>query len=303
MKAMILAAGYGARLRPLTYLKPKPLFPVLNRPILAIIIEQLRRAGVTEIVVNVHHLGDRVAEFLEKFDRSGLTIRVLREEIILGTGGGLRNAKRFLEDNPFLVINGDIFTTIDLETAYAFHLASGNMVTMVLHDYPEYNNVHVDGCDLIQGFSCRRDGQMAFTGIHVINPEVLSFIPGGSYQDILDIYCTLILKGIKVGVLRAEGHYWKDIGTIEAYLALHGDLLKGRVSGIDELLPGNVPFYLGQGVSIGEDVVFEDWVSLGDGVSVESRVHLERTVIWEGTRVKMNSRIADTVIQGVYPGD
>lgn len=303
MKAMILAAGYGTRLRPLTFLKPKPLFPILNKPLLAVIIEQLRRAGVTEIAVNTHHLGDQITEFLEKFDQSGLVIHILHEEVILGTGGGLQSAKCFLDNAPFLAINGDIFTTIDLKAAYDFHIASGNTVTMVLHDYPKYNNVRVDKQDRVRGFSRRTDGQMAFTGIHIINPDVFSLIPEGGYYDILDTYHTLIAKGAKVGALRASGHYWTDIGTVQAYLALHSDLLNGRVSGVDNLLPRSYPFYFGKNVSIGKDVELTDWVSLGDRVCVESHAHLTRTVIWEGSRIKARSQVADTVIHGVFPGD
>lgn len=303
MKAMILAAGYGTRLRPLTFLKPKPLFPVLNRPLLGVIIEQLRRAGVTELAVNVHHLGDHITEFLGKLDPLGLIIHILREEVILGTGGGLRDAKRFLEDAPFLVINGDIFTTLDLRAAYAFHIASGNMVTMVLHDCPKYNNVLVDDRDGVQGFSRRPDAQLAFTGVHVINPDIFSFIPEGGYQDILDTYRTLIARGEKVGALRGSGHYWTDIGTVEDYLILHGDLLAGRVEGIHDLFTGGFPFCLGKDVSIGEGARFADWVSLGDSVSVGSYAYLARTVIWNGAKVKAYSRITDTVICDGLTGD
>ncbi|MEW6326796.1 MAG: NDP-sugar synthase [Thermodesulfobacteriota bacterium] len=303
MKAMILAAGFGTRLRPLTLLKPKPLFPVLNKPLLAIIIEQLRHAGVTEIAVNTHHLGDQIAAFLEKYNLPGFTVHVLHERLILGTGGGLRNAGRFLDNAPFLVVNGDIFTTIDLKAAYTFHIASGNAVTMALHHYPKYNNVLVDDRDFIKGFSPRPDGRMAFTGIHVINPDVLSLIPKGVYYDILDTYRTLISKGAKVGAFRVSGHYWTDIGTTEAYLALHGDLLKGQVKGIDDLLPCDSPFCLGEDVSIGKDVEFIDWVSLGDRVSVGPHAHLTRSIIWEGASIKANSRIVNAVAHGVFPQD
>jgi mannose-1-phosphate guanylyltransferase len=303
MKAMILAAGFGTRLRPLTLLKPKSLFPVLNKPLLAVIIEQLRRAGVTEIAVNAHHLGDQIAASLEKYNLSGITAHVLREGVILGTGGGLRNAERFLDDAPFLVVNGDIFTTIDLKAAYSFHIASGNTVTMALHHCPRYNNVLVDGRDSIKGFSLRPDGRMAFTGIHVINPDVLSLIPKGVYYDILDTYRALISKGAKLVAFRVSGHYWTDIGTIEAYLALHGDLLKGRVKGIDDLLPYDSPFCLAKDVSIGEGVEFTDWVSLGDRVSVGPHVRIARSIIWEGTRIRANSHIVNTVAHGVFPQD
>ncbi len=303
MKAMILAAGFGTRLRPLTLLKPKSLFPVLNKPLLAVIIEQLRRAGVAEIAVNTHHLGGNIAAFLDKYNLPGTTVHVLHEEVILGTGGGLRNARRFLDDAPFLVVNGDIFTTTDLKAAYSFHIASGNTVTMLLHHYPEYNNVLVDNRNSIKGFSFHPDGQMAFTGIHVINPAVFSLIPGGIYYDILDTYRALISNGAKLGAFRISGHYWTDIGTIEAYLALHTDLLKGRVKGIDALLPCNSPFCLGKDISVAEGVEFTDWVSIGDRVSVGPHAHLTRSVVWEGARIKANSRIVNTVVHGVFPQD
>lgn len=298
MNAMILAAGYGTRLRPLTLLKPKPLFPILNIPLLAIIIEQLCSIGVTKIAINTHHLGKHIEEFIaDRSFASKPVIHLLKEESILGTGGGLRNAKSFLDGGPFLVINGDIFTNIDLKAVYDFHISSGNPVTMVLHDYPKYNNVLIQDGDRITGFSRRKNGPMAFTGIHVINPEILELVPEGVFCDILDAYRTLIAEGSKVGAYIAGGHYWTDIGTEEAYLALHRDLLKGNLQVIGIPVPEKV-FITGEHGSFGEGVQFEDWVCIGNNVKIGDGAHITRSVVWDGARIDARMKVFDTVLSG-----
>ncbi|MFH1146851.1 MAG: NDP-sugar synthase [Pseudomonadota bacterium] len=293
MKAMILAAGYGTRLKPLTLLRPKPLFPILNKPLLSIIIEQLRQIGITEIAINTHHLSEQIEEFIRSSSRH--VIHVLKEELILGTGGGLRNAERFLDGAPFLVINGDILTNIDLKAVYDFHMISGNAVTMVLHDYPKYNNVLIGRGDRITGFSRRKDGHMAFTGIHVVNPEVLKLVPEGGFYDILDAYRALIAMDSSVGAYVVDGRYWTDIGTEKAYLTLHGDLLQGKaeVSGVP--VPGKM-FIIGENASVGEGVQLEDWVCIGNNVDIGDGAYIARSVVWDGARIDARMKVVDAVI-------
>lgn len=295
MKAMILAAGRGTRLRPFTFSKPKPLFPILNRPLIAILIDQLLQAGVGEIAVNTHHLSRQITDFiLSNYKQQRM--HVFEEESILGTGGGLKRAEAVLNDDPFLLINGDIFSNIDLAAAYRAHLESDNAATMVLHDYPEYNNVMLDKNAAVKGFSKKTDGQLAFTGIHILNPDIFSFIPKDNYYEILDAYLSMIGAGLKVGSHMVEGHYWTDIGTIQAYLELHNDILLNRISGLSQWLPHKSPFHLGKECRFGTGVQLSEWVCIGDAVEVGENASLARCVIWEKSKIDPGARIVDAII-------
>ena len=142
MKAAVLAAGLGTRLRPLTDICPKPLLPVLNRPLLGVVLAQLEAAGAFQVAVNTHHLADQVHDFLRAEPWSFL-LSVSHEPEILGTGGGLRQLGEILREGPFLAINADILTDLDLAEVYRGH-REGAVSTLVLHDCPPYNNVWVE---------------------------------------------------------------------------------------------------------------------------------------------------------------
>jgi len=132
MQAMILAAGLGTRLLPHTLIRPNPLFPILNKPLLLLTIERLQKIGFDHIVVNCHHLREQVVAILDGV--SGVIVQ--EEEIILGTGGGLRNALNVLRDEPLLVTNGDIYHTVDFMDFYQYHIENGTLVTLAMHDFP-----------------------------------------------------------------------------------------------------------------------------------------------------------------------
>ncbi|OEU52321.1 MAG: hypothetical protein BA861_07750 [Desulfobacterales bacterium S3730MH5] len=234
MKAMILAAGLGTRLLPLTENRPKPLFPILDRPLIDILIGRLERSGCETVIINTHHRAEMIDEFVKRQGYS-IPVQTRYEPTILGTGGAIKNVEDFWDDQPFLVINGDIFTSIDLGAVYRFHLNHKHPVTFVLHDYPKYNHVWVDKSDHVRGFGhtvpCPNSPrgiagpmpdaadyrQLAFTGIHVIDPQVLRFIPKGAFCSIIDVYREMIHEGLTIKASMAGNHYWHDIGTITGY--------------------------------------------------------------------------------------
>ncbi len=271
MKAMILAAGIGTRLLPLTEKKPKPLFPILDRPLIDILIRRLESSGCEAVIINTHHLAHVIDEFV-KAQAYGIPVVTRYEPTILGTGGAIKNIEDFWDNKPFLVVNGDIFTNIDIGKVYRFHLNHKHPVTLVLHDYPQFNHVWVDSSDHISGFghtapcppSCTETSQetvtptlpsplegwgeglgggdlsssqrrrqsaggdyrrLAFTGIHVLDPQVLSFIPNGTFCNIIDAYCEMIHQGLKIKGFIARNHYWHDIGTVTGYQAATRDAL------------------------------------------------------------------------------
>jgi mannose-1-phosphate guanylyltransferase len=290
MKAMILAAGLGTRLRPYSLLRPKPLFPVLGRPLLLLLIDRLRAAGCDEVVVNAHHLREQIVSSLTGLE--GIVVQ--QEEQILGTGGGLRRAASRFGDQPVLVTNGDIYHDLELADVYREHCASEADVTLVLHDCPRYNQVPVAGNGLILGFNGRsgQDAgggrQLAFTGIHVLDPAVLRAIPENGYYDILDCYRALIRQGKIVRALVVRNHFWTDMGTPEDYLALHAWLL-GQKEPAQR-------FCVDAEADLGASLDLEDWVAIGRGVRIGDGVSLKRVVVWDGAEIAAGSRLADTIV-------
>jgi mannose-1-phosphate guanylyltransferase len=284
MKAMILAAGLGTRLRPLTEMKPKALMPVANKPILLRNIEYLISHGITEIIVNAHHHSQQVLDYLKDGALFGLKIEVKVEAEILGTGGGIKNTEDFWDKEPFIVINSDILTDINLAAVYQVHQTSEALVTLVLHDYEPYNQVQVDDQwnikDIAKG---NMPGRYAFTGIHVINPEVLSHIPQGIFSDIIECYRQLLRMGKPVRACLVKGHYWRDIGSIQSYLEANRELA------------GN-SFVIGPACSIDSSVKLTDWGVIGENSHLGKNVEVQRSVLWEGITIKEGIKVVDAVV-------
>jgi len=223
MKAMILAAGFGTRLRPYTQWTPKPLFTMSGRAVLDIMIDRLLEAGCRAIVINTHHQHHQIASFLEK-QQYPVPVTTRHEPQILGTGGAIKNVSDFWDTDPFLVINSDIVTDINLAQVYQYHRSHRYPVTLVLHDDPRYNCVSVSSNGFIRAFSPKEPGYenrghqiLAFTGIQVLNPEVLRYIPGQTFYSSIDAYRQMIADGKKIKASIVRGHYWQDIGTPQSY--------------------------------------------------------------------------------------
>ncbi len=223
MRAMILAAGFGTRLLPYSNSTPKPLFTIGSRPVLDIIIRQLLDAGCRAIVINTHHLHDKIASFVAKQNYS-IPITVRHEPEILGTGGGIKNVADFWTREPFVVINSDIVTDVDLKQVYQFHLKHPHSVTLVLHDFPRYNNVTVTPDGFVNAFynlsdlrKTTHEDVLAFTGIQILDPVVLQYIPENTFYSSIDAYREMIAGGKKIKGFIVQDHCWQDIGTPESY--------------------------------------------------------------------------------------
>jgi NDP-sugar pyrophosphorylase family protein len=224
MKALILAAGFGTRLLPYTESTPKPLFTIAERPILDTIICKLQRAGCKAIIINTHHLYDKIDAFLS---RQKYTIPVVtrHEPVILGTAGAIKNVSDFWDDNPLVIVNSDIVTDIDIKKVYDFHLNHNHSVTLVLHHDPEFNTVSVDQEGFVINLaedSKEKKGpfginSMTFTGIQILDPGVIERIPDGVFSSSIDLYRKLISEDKKIRAYVSRDNYWKDIGTPERY--------------------------------------------------------------------------------------
>jgi mannose-1-phosphate guanylyltransferase len=286
VKAMILAAGRGRRLRPLSDVLPKILVPVANRPMLERSIGLLSLYGVQEVVINAHHHYQTITDYLKSRDSSPLTIDVRVEEEILGTGGGIKNTQDFWDERPFIAINGDILTDINLTEVYAYHQRGDNLVTMVLHDVPRYNKVRIDGdMNILSiGSTEGEKGTLAFTGIHVIDPEVLDHIPGDAPSDIIDCYRQLIQEKRAVRAYVASGHRWIDIGTIRDYIRANMDLLAPEKIAV------------GPDCRVDPEAALNGWAVLGSRCSIEQGAMVQGSILWDEVTVRAGVRVVDSVV-------
>lgn len=230
MRAMILAAGLGERLRPLTETTPKPLLPIAGRPILAWNLLLLKRHGITEAIINLHHLGEKVVEAMGDGRRYGMKLAYSHEPALLGTGGGIKQAEPYLKDGPFLVLNGDTLSACDLTGLIAAHREGRALATLALREDPEaaqWGSVTTDARSRILQIKGEPPGPFMFAGIHVLEPAILDAIPPGP-GSIIDVYIRLLGEGRPLQAYRMSG-YWSDIGTPERYAQAQRDAEEGRV--------------------------------------------------------------------------
>ena len=204
---MILAAGYGTRLRPYTDHTPKPLFSIAGRPLLDIIIDQLQKAGCKAVIINTHHLHHKIEAFLAAQNYS-LEVNTRFEPQILGTGGAIKNVADFWDNQPFMVVNADIVAEIDLKEVYRAHCRHHPPATLVLCDDPAFNSVAVRQNKWISGFYDHADGSqqspddlLTFTGIQVLDPLFLNYIPDKTFYSSIDAFKQILAGGKSSGLL------------------------------------------------------------------------------------------------------
>jgi NDP-sugar pyrophosphorylase family protein len=233
MNAMILAAGFGTRLGKLTDALPKPLVPVAGRPMIAHVMEALAAAGCSRIIVNIHHHADAMAKYLSKAD-VGAEVIISREERILGTGGGILNARGLLRSGPFIVHNADIFSRLDLDRLIRHAAVAKSTAVLALR--PEQSDrplVFDRGMNFLGKQAWETEGvtyppdalRFGFTGIHIIDPDLFFKGQPVEFCDVFDIYRSLVSDGARISGLVCDG-FWTDLGTpgritaCERYLAM-----------------------------------------------------------------------------------
>jgi NDP-sugar pyrophosphorylase family protein len=244
MKAMILAAGLGTRLRPLTDNRPKALVELGGRTMLEITLARLREFGVGEVIVNVHHFAGMVVQYLKAHGNFGMRVEVSREQELLDTGGGLKKAAWFFlegdqAEEPFLLHNVDVISKIDLEKMVEFHRAQGALATLAVQDRETSRYLLLDGQGQLCGRRAGRDGTvemarkagtmkaLAFSGIHIISPQLLREMREEGAFPIIGTYLRLAGQGEKICGFPADGYYWRDVGRVESVREVEQDLREG----------------------------------------------------------------------------
>ena len=242
MKAMILAAGLGTRLRPLTDSRPKALVEIAGRTLLEITLSHLRAVGVREVIINVHHFADMILEYLKTNDNFGMRIEVSREEVLLDTGGGLKKAAYFfLEDSnrfekPFILHNVDVISAIDLRRIVQFHTENQALATLAVQDRETSRYLLFDEQLQLCGRRSGRDQKtefvrssqqvraLAFSGIHVISPRLFAMMTEEGVFSIITSYLHLAARGEKILAFRADEYYWRDLGEPDNVMQAAQDL-------------------------------------------------------------------------------
>lgn len=304
MRAMILAAGYGTRLWPLTIDRTKPAIPFLNRPLVGYVAEYLSRQGCREAVVNLHHRPDSVRAALGDGSRFGVRLSYVEEPVILGTSGALDNARSLLDGDTFAVVNGKIVTDIDLRAALETHRRTGALATLVLRPNPARERFSIvetrDG--LITAFGGmpapasdnREDGTGAdneddaplmFTGIHILEPRIFDFIPRGTASDFVPhVYRPAIAQGERIAA-HVSSQMWYELSTIPRYLEISLALLKSEGR---DLVTGDACRISG-GAEVRDSVLW-------DGVTVEAGARVRRAVLGDGVTIEAGQELENVAV-------
>jgi len=280
-RGMILAAGLGRRLLPLTAYLPKPLLPVLAEPLLARAADRLRAAGVTRLIANTHHLADAVARYAHR-ERPDLRLTLSHEPRILGTGGALDGARDFLTGADWFVLwNGDVLCDLDVATLVADHLRQGSEATLLLVDWPAVNSVRLatDGqiVDIAGRLGATGTGRnLTYSGIAVFSRSFLRYIPAG-YSSLVDaLVAAIAAVGGSIRGYAPSALAWNDLGTVKRYLDAHAALLSDRDS---------AALWQGEGVVVQPGARLDDWNCLGSGVRVPASARLSECVVLAGVEV------------------
>lgn len=239
---MIFAAGLGTRLRPLTNNIPKALVPLNGIPLLELAIRRLKYYGFNEIIINVHHFADKIMAFLEEKNNFDIEIHISNEEkILLDTGGGLKNAAWFLKDEPFLVVNADIVTSLNLAEIVKFHQEHSFLATLAVQTRESSRQMMFNDQNLLSGWKNHQTGEeiisrqienptfYSFSGIHVINPEIFELMPEEEIFPIMPFYLS-VASNKQIGAFDHTGDIWEDVGKLNAIEKTEG--LLTMISGI-----------------------------------------------------------------------
>ncbi len=322
MKAVLMAGGEGSRLRPLTILRPKPMVPIVNKPVMEHVLGLLKRHGIDEVVVTVQYLAHVIQDNFGDGSELGMRIHYSVEETPLGTAGSVKKAEHLL-DEPFVVISGDALTDLDLQGIIASHHSRRAKATLTLYHVPnplEYGVVIVDDEGRIRQFLEKPSWGEVFsdtvnTGIYVLEPSIFDYIPKDRAVDFSqDVFPKLLEQGDRLYGHVSEG-YWTDIGNIQEYMRASADLLEGKVDldpvGVEmgggvwaedesvEVSPDAQiygPVYLGREVKIKSGVILRGPTVVREHSVIDSGAQVDRSIIWRNSYVGERAEIRGAIV-------
>ena len=325
MKAMILTAGEGSRLSPLTEDWPKPLFPVGDRPVITYLFDLLRRYGIKDIILNLHHLGEKVEDILGDGSKYSVRLSYSREDELLGTGGGIRKASQFWQGEDILVVNGDNLLDLNMEKLFQFQQSTDSCAVMVLKPmgfHQDYTPIYLDKESRIEAIGGPKlsSAGYAFIGTQILSPAFIKLLPAKGPSCLVKAGYMKVLnspkKNLHLGGFVTPG-YWREISTFKGYWEAKMDFLKGKSPpyfyrrreeftrrglyvGKDCLIGPRVnfvsPVYLGDNCEIGAGTVLGSGVMVGAGTVIGEKCRLEDVIIWPNSKIRRGSRLQNVII-------
>jgi mannose-1-phosphate guanylyltransferase/phosphomannomutase len=321
MKAMILAAGVGSRLDPLTRTVPKPMVPIVNRPVMEHLLVLLKKHGFTEVIANVHYLGAQVMDYFGDGSRWGVDLTYSQEEQLLGSAGGVKNVESFFDDT-FLVIGGDDLADIDLTKILRQHKERRAVasIALALVDEPsEYGIVLTNERGRITRFVEKPRAGVIFsdtanTGIYIFEPEIFDMIPRGVGYDFGKDLFPILVEQKRPFYGSLTSGYWRDVGNLMSYRYAHWDSLSGRVgvrfhveevrkdvwigenTEIDDRAEIEHPVLIGNNCRIGRGARILENTVLGDRCVVEAGAVIRRSILWDGAHIEKGTVLERCIV-------
>ena len=327
MKAFILAAGVGTRLRPLTFECPKPMIPLLNKPVIEHTINNLKKHNIDSVVMNLHTLPEQITDYFGNGSKFGIDINYSLEENLLGTAGGLKKCKKFF-DSTFVVMSGDGLSNVDLTAAIAFHKKKKALATMIVKQVEtrfSYGITLTDKSGKIVKFVEKPTWSSIFsntvnTGIYIFEPEVFKYIPDNFYDFGKDLWPRLLKLKKPIYAYLMSG-YWTDIGNIEEYkqgvkdalfnkilVKINGKKLKNTevIADSDCKIDKTVKFIgksiIGKNCKIGKNVVIDNGTVIGNNVQIKDDAIIKDSIIWDNTIIGKHAKLCSSIIGINVPG-
>lgn len=306
-KAMIMAAGVGSRLDPLTQDVPKPLVPIANRPIMDILLERLLDISVKDVVANTHYKSEQIIERY-KDNKFGINFKYVNEEKLSGTAGGVKKCQFFFDEGEdFLVLSADGLSNANLKSAISAHKKSGAIASIgikkiAIEEIPHFGVVVTDSEGFISGFQEKPPVEEAKsdkinTGIYIFSYKIFDYIPADTFYDFAkNVFPDLLSKGIKINTFSVD-EYWSDIGTIDQYKQssrdLFNDLFEINHSGIINTPDGS---YITGESEIPKSTKFIGVNTVGKNCKIGENVTFQNCIIWDNIEIKDNISLKDCVI-------
>ncbi len=306
MKGVILAGGMGTRMRPLTFLKPKPMLPLINKPFLEYFILRLKSYGIDEIILSIGYLPDAFNKYFGNGSKFGVNMIYVTEETPLGTCGAVKNVERYLGNESFLVFNGDILTSINLKQMIAFHKSRKADITISLapvEDPSAYGLVPIDKDGKVKEFLEKPNPDEAIStnlinaGTYIIEPHIMGHVPAGeNYSFERGLFPKVLKLGYRLYGYSSDS-YWLDVGTPEKYMTAHVDIL-------DKKIPYNIPYkrvypniFIGENTKYQKDNLTTGPVVIGENSVIEKEARLlPLTVVGSHCRISSGTSISESII-------
>lgn len=303
--AFVLGAGLGTRLRPLTDERPKPLVPIVHKPLITFAFDHLHAAGVRRFVVNTHHRPEAYGALLGEKDGAAeyreCPVEFRHEPVLLETGGGIGNIRDLVGNEPFLVHNGDVLADLPIGDLIETHLRSGNAATFGLrsHGGPcqvQWNRDTGLVTDIRGGLGGRAEQAYLFTGIYVLSPEIFAYLPDEKIFSIIPVFLDMIRRGVRVGGALLDDGLWMDLGARNSYLAAHRLFLTEKHK-LSYALDREWPVAISPDAEISPDAALEGACTVGPGSVVGQGAHLIDSVTWETAEIASRARLEGCIVR------